>query len=85
MPTVLFIVWLVLLETSVKIDAGTIGLALLRGKSTGRTLTPGRHFIRTWRKVMIQTYPSRESALERAVCSRRTPTSTISIHPSPSC
>jgi len=62
-PTVLFIVWLVLLETSVKIDPGTIGLALLRGKSTGRTLTPGRHFIRPWRKVMIQTYPSRELAL----------------------
>lgn len=62
-PTVLFIVWLVLLETSVKIDAGTIGLALLRGKSTGRTLTPGRHFVRPWQKVMIQTYPSRELAL----------------------
>ncbi len=62
-PTVLFIIWLVLLETSVKIGAGTIGLALLRGKSTGRTLTPGRHFVRPWQKVMIQTYPSRELAL----------------------
>ena len=62
-PTLVFIIWLVLLETSVKIDPGTIGLALLRGKSTGRTLTPGRHFIRPWRKVMIQTYPSRELAL----------------------
>jgi regulator of protease activity HflC (stomatin/prohibitin superfamily) len=62
-PTVLFIVWLVLLETSVKIDPGTIGLALLRGKSTGRTLTPGRHFVRPWQKLMIQKYPSRELAL----------------------
>lgn len=62
-PTVLFIIWLVLLETSVKIDPGTIGLALLRGKSTGRTMTPGRHFVRPWQKVMIQTYPSRELAL----------------------
>ena len=24
---------------------------------------PGRHFVRPWRKVMIQTYPSRELAL----------------------
>jgi regulator of protease activity HflC (stomatin/prohibitin superfamily) len=62
-PTILFVIWLVLLETSVKIEPGTIGLALLRGKSTGRTLTPGRHFVRPWQKVMIQTYPSRELAL----------------------
>ena len=62
-PTLVFIIWLVLLETSVKIDPGTIGLALLRGKSTGRTLTPGRHFVRPWQKVMIQSYPSRELAL----------------------
>ena len=62
-PTLLFIVWLVLLETSIRIAPGTLGLALVRGKSTGRTLTPGRHFIRPWRKVMIQTYPSRELAL----------------------
>ncbi len=62
-PTILFIIWLVLLETSVKIDPGTIGLALLRGKSTGRTLTPGRHFVRPWQKLMIQKYPSRELAL----------------------
>ena len=62
-PTVLFIIWLVLLETSVKIDAGTIGLALLRGKSTGRVLTPGRHFIRPWQRLMIQKYPARELAL----------------------
>ena len=62
-PVLLFIVWLVLLETSVRIEPGTLGLALLRGKSTGKVMGPGRHFMRPWRKVMIQTYPSRELAL----------------------
>ena len=62
-PVLLFIVWLVLLETSVRIEPGTLGLALLRGRSTGKVMDPGRHFVRPWRKVMIQTYPSRELAL----------------------
>lgn len=72
-PTLLFVIWLVLLETSVKIDPGTIGLALLRGKSTGRTLMPGRHFVRPWQKVMIQTYPSRELALVAGGVQRANP------------
>ncbi len=62
-PVLIFIVWLILLETSVRIQPGTLGLALLRGKSTGNVMGPGRHFIRPWRKLMIQTYPSRELAL----------------------
>jgi len=62
-PVLLFVLWLVLLETSVRIQPGTLGLALLRGKPTGKVMGPGRHFIRPWRKVMIQTYPSRELAL----------------------
>lgn len=62
-PSLLVIVWLVLVETSVRVEPGTLGLALVRGKSTGRTMTPGRHFMLPWRKVMIQTYPSRELAL----------------------
>ncbi len=62
-PVLLFIVWLVLLETSVRIDPGMLAVALLRGRSTDKVMGPGRHFIRPWRKVMIQTYPSRELAL----------------------
>ena len=62
-PVLLFVLWLILVETSVRIEPGTLGLGLLRGRSTGRVMGPGRHFIRPWRKVMIQTYPSRELAL----------------------
>lgn len=62
-PIILFIVWLVLLETSIRVEPGTLGLLLVRGRATGRAMTPGRHFIRPWRKGQIQTYPSRELAL----------------------
>ena len=62
-PVLLFVLWLILVETSVRIEPGTLGLGLLRGRSTGRVMGPGRHFMRPWRKVMIQTYPSRELAL----------------------
>ena len=62
-PVLLFILWLVLIETSVRIEPGTLGLALVRGRSTGKVMGPGRHFIRPLRKVMVQTYPSRELAL----------------------
>ena len=62
-PSVLVVLWVLLVETSVRVEPGTLGLALVRGKSTGRTMTPGRHFMMPWRKVMIQTYPSRELAL----------------------
>ncbi|HSL75235.1 MAG TPA: SPFH domain-containing protein [Ilumatobacteraceae bacterium] len=60
---VLFVVWLVLIETSIRVDPGTLVLLLKRGKATGRALEPGRHFIQPWRKVMVQVYPSRELAL----------------------
>jgi regulator of protease activity HflC (stomatin/prohibitin superfamily) len=60
---VVFVVWLVLIETSIRVDPGTLVLLLKRGKATGRALGPGRHFIQPWRKVMVQVYPSRELAL----------------------
>jgi regulator of protease activity HflC (stomatin/prohibitin superfamily) len=59
-PVVLVVVWLVLLEASVQIAPGTIGLVLLRGRTTNRVLTPGRHFLSPFRRSMVATYPSRE-------------------------
>ena len=85
-PTMLFIIWLVLLETSVKIDAGTIGLALLRGKSTGRTLSAGaslRPSVAEGDDPEVSVRASWRSW--RVESSRRTPTSTTSTHPSMSC
>jgi len=59
---VVFVVWLVLVETSMRVEPGTIALLLKRGKATSRALTPGRHFIQPWRKVTAQIYPSTELA-----------------------
>jgi regulator of protease activity HflC (stomatin/prohibitin superfamily) len=58
-----FVVWLVLIETSIRVEPGTLALLLRRGAATSRALGPGRHFIQPWRKAMVQIYPSRELAL----------------------
>jgi regulator of protease activity HflC (stomatin/prohibitin superfamily) len=59
-PVLLVVIWLVLLETSVQIAPGTLGLVLIRGRTTSRVLTPGRHFMSPFRRSMVATYPSRE-------------------------
>jgi len=56
-------IWVLLIQTSVRIDPGTLALLLKRGKATSRALEPGRHFIQPWRKATVQVYPSRELAL----------------------
>lgn len=60
---VLVVAALVLFETAVVIDPGTVALVLRRGRATERALTPGRHFVQPWRKVMVQVYPARELTL----------------------
>lgn len=57
------LVWIVLIQTSIRVEPGTLALLLKRGKATRRALEPGRHFIQPWRKAMVQVYPSRELAL----------------------
>jgi regulator of protease activity HflC (stomatin/prohibitin superfamily) len=61
--SVIFVVWFVLLETSIRVEPGTLALLLKRGQSTSRALEPGRHFMQPWRKAMVELYPSRELAL----------------------
>jgi regulator of protease activity HflC (stomatin/prohibitin superfamily) len=58
-----FVVWFVLLETSIVVEPGTLVLLLKRGAATDRALGPGRHFMQPWRKAMVEVYPSRELAL----------------------
>jgi regulator of protease activity HflC (stomatin/prohibitin superfamily) len=54
---------IVLIQTAIVVDPGTIALVLKRGKATGRALAPGRHFVAPWQKVNLQVYPSRELSL----------------------
>ncbi len=54
---------IVLFETAIIVDPGTVAVVLKRGKATGRALPPGRHFVLPWQKLMLQIYPSRELCL----------------------
>jgi regulator of protease activity HflC (stomatin/prohibitin superfamily) len=57
------VVAILLLETAIVVNPGTVALVLRRGKATGRALPPGRHFVAPWQKLMLQIYPSRELCL----------------------
>jgi regulator of protease activity HflC (stomatin/prohibitin superfamily) len=43
-----------------RVDSGDLGLVLVRGKPTKRTLTPGVHIVRPLGREMIVVYPSNE-------------------------
>jgi regulator of protease activity HflC (stomatin/prohibitin superfamily) len=59
-PLLAFAVWQLLQEGLVRIDSGSVGLLIVRGKASDRILTPGAHFVWPFRHQMIQGYPLRE-------------------------
>lgn len=59
-PLLAFAVWQFLQEGLVRIDSGSVGLLIVRGKASSRVLTPGAHFVWPFRHQMIQGYPLRE-------------------------
>jgi regulator of protease activity HflC (stomatin/prohibitin superfamily) len=59
-PLLAFAVWQLAQESLVRIDSGSVGILIVRGKTTNRVLTPGNHFILPFRAQMIQGYPLRE-------------------------
>ena len=59
-PLLAFAVWQLLQEGLVRIDSGSVGLLIVRGKASDRILTPGSHFVWPFRHQMIQGYPLRE-------------------------
>ena len=60
LPLLAFAVWQLLQEALVRIDSGSVGLLIVRGKATDKILTPGAHFVWPFRHQMIQGYPLRE-------------------------
>jgi regulator of protease activity HflC (stomatin/prohibitin superfamily) len=54
--------WVVLVDAIVRIDAGQLGLVLYKGRATDRVLQPGAHFVPTFRRKMVELYPSLELA-----------------------
>lgn len=59
-PVLLFAIWEVMQAARVRIDSGTIGLLIVRGVATSRSLPPGVHWVWPYRKQLIQIYPLRE-------------------------
>jgi regulator of protease activity HflC (stomatin/prohibitin superfamily) len=60
LPMLAFGVWQLLQEALVRVDSGTVGLLIVRGKASERTLVPGVHFVWPFRQQMIQGYPLRD-------------------------
>jgi regulator of protease activity HflC (stomatin/prohibitin superfamily) len=59
-PALGFLAYLLIQGALIRVDTGEYGLVVVRGKPSGRTLTPGTHFIKPFGRMMIQSYPSRE-------------------------
>jgi regulator of protease activity HflC (stomatin/prohibitin superfamily) len=59
-PLLAFAVWQLLQEALVRIESGSVGLLIVRGKASDRILMPGSHFVWPFRHQMIQGYPMRE-------------------------
>ena len=60
LPILLFGVFFLLAAARVRIDAGTVGLLIVRGAATSKALEPGIHYTWPYRHHMIQRYPLRE-------------------------
>lgn len=56
------VLWLLLEDSLVRIDSGHLGLVLFKGAATDRVLLPGPHFVPTFRRKMVEVYPSLELA-----------------------
>jgi regulator of protease activity HflC (stomatin/prohibitin superfamily) len=62
LPLLGFLLFLLLESSFVRVEPGQLGLVLVRGKPTDRALAPGRHFVPSFRRRMVQAYPSNELA-----------------------
>jgi regulator of protease activity HflC (stomatin/prohibitin superfamily) len=59
-PMIALLAWALLDESFVRIEPGKLGLLLVRGKATDKSLDPGVHFVPALRRRMVQEYPSLE-------------------------
>lgn len=59
-PLLAALIWLVVRESVVRVPAGSLGILVVRGKSTDRSLLPGIHWVPALRKRQCITYPAVE-------------------------
>ena len=61
-PVLAVVLWLVFDDSIVRIMPGELGLVLVNGTPSGRTLRPGLRFVPTVRRMAVQVYPAFELA-----------------------
>jgi regulator of protease activity HflC (stomatin/prohibitin superfamily) len=59
-PLLVVVGWVVFEDSFVRIEPGHLGLLLIHGRATDRSLDPGPHWVPALRRRMVQTYPSLE-------------------------
>jgi regulator of protease activity HflC (stomatin/prohibitin superfamily) len=52
--------WFLLEDAVKRVEPGQLGLVLYKGKATDRVLLPGPHFVPTFRRKLLELYPSLE-------------------------
>jgi hypothetical protein len=59
-PLVVAVAWALIRESIVRVPMGSLGLLVVQGKSTDRSLVPGLHWVPALRKRQCVSYPSVE-------------------------
>src|SRR5436309_425762 len=57
-PLLGVLAWILLNDSLIRIEPGRLGLLLVKGQATDTALLPGPHFVPTFRRRMVQEYPS---------------------------
>jgi regulator of protease activity HflC (stomatin/prohibitin superfamily) len=60
LPMVGLLFWALLRSSFVRVPSGNLGLVLIKGRATDKSLLPGAHFVPALRRHMIEQYPSVE-------------------------
>jgi len=60
LPMIGLLIWAVLRSSFVRVPSGSMGLLLVKGRATDRSVLPGAHFVPALRRHMVELYPSVE-------------------------
>src|SRR5207344_1402597 len=47
-------------DALIRVDPGKLGLLVIKGRATDKTLQPGPHFVPAFRRMTVEEYPSLE-------------------------
>jgi regulator of protease activity HflC (stomatin/prohibitin superfamily) len=59
-PLVGVLIYFLADDALIRVDSGSLGLLVIKGRATDKTLLPGPHFIPAFRRMTVEEYPSLE-------------------------